>query len=113
MLKLRHPPATTARREGTRGSRVVSGARTTRPTVAKTETAPRHVRVARRVSYKEVPIVIGGQTRRKVARYWWLVRPFFGYIVPATLATIRAGGKRAAASSRQHGSVAEKGSWHG
>jgi hypothetical protein len=36
------------------------------------------------------------QARRKFARYWWIVRPFVGHIMRATLATIRGDAQRAA-----------------
>jgi hypothetical protein len=33
--------------------------------------------------------------RRKLARYWWLIRPFAGHIMRAALRTIRANAERA------------------
>jgi hypothetical protein len=36
------------------------------------------------------------RARRKFARYWWVVRPFVGHIMRATLATIRADADRGA-----------------
>jgi hypothetical protein len=36
------------------------------------------------------------QARRKFARYWWVIRPFVGHIMRATLATIRGDAQAAA-----------------
>lgn len=41
------------------------------------------------------------QARRKMARYWWLIRPFVGHIMRATLRTIAANAERQATADLQ------------
>lgn len=42
------------------------------------------------LSYECRTVTTDAESRRKFLRYWWLIRPFVGHILRATLATIRA-----------------------
>jgi len=50
-------------------------------------------------SYEARTAVIGSDAARRFTRYWWMVRPFVGHIMRATLDTLRKTAERAGISS--------------
>ncbi len=52
------------------------------------------------LSYECRVVLTDPESRRKFARYWWLIRPFVGHIMRAAVAAIAADAQRRAAAAR-------------